>query len=86
MVPEDAETIRTGGDEFLVILPKYDEEKSQAFLDAYATESQIQGISESAAYGFAVRTTGVQTEDEVIAAADKQMYLQKKASREGRAE
>jgi len=86
MVPEGAETIRTGGDEFLVILPKYDEEKSQAFLDAYATESQIQGISESAAYGFAVRTTGVQTEDEVIAAADKQMYLQKKASREGRAD
>ena len=86
MVPESAETIRTGGDEFLVILPKYDEEKSKAFLDAYATESQIQGIFESAAYGFAVRTTGVQTEDEIIAAADKQMYLQKKASREGRAD
>ena len=84
MVPEEAETIRTGGDEFLVILPKYDQEKCQAFLEAYATESQIQGISESAAYGFAVRTTGVQTEDEVIAAADKQMYQQKKASREGR--
>ena len=59
-------------------------EKCQAFLDAYVSESQIQGISESAAYGFAVRTTGVQTEDEVIAAADKQMYQQKKASREGR--
>ena len=86
VVPEGAETIRTGGDEFLVILPKHDEEKCQAFLKTYATESQIQGISESAAYGFAVRTTGVQTEDEVIAAADKQMYLQKKASRKGRAE
>ncbi|WP_405322942.1 GGDEF domain-containing protein [Fibrobacter sp.] len=84
MVPEEAETIRTGGDEFLVILPKYDQEKSQAFLDTYATKSQIQGISDSAAYGFAVRTTGVQTEDEVIAAADEHMYQQKKASREGR--
>ncbi len=84
MIPEKAETIRTGGDEFLVILPDYDQEKCQAFLDTYASESKNQGISDSAAYGFAVRTSGVQTEDEVIAAADKQMYLQKKASREGR--
>ena len=86
IIPEKAEAIRSGGDEFLVILPKHDIVKSQSFLDTYLKECHALGISESAAYGFAVRTTGVQSEDEVIAAADKQMYMQKKASREGRAD
>lgn len=86
IIPKKAEAIRSGGDEFLVILPKHDIVKSQSFLDTYLKECHALGIHENAAYGFAVRTTGVQTEDEVIAAADKQMYLQKKASREGRAE
>ena len=86
IIPEKAEAIRSGGDEFLVILPKHDIVKSQSFLDTYLKECHALGIHENAAYGFAVRTTGVQSEDEVIAAADKQMYMQKKASREGRAD
>lgn len=87
ILPENAEAIRTGGDEFLVIIPKFNRAKCEAFLSRFIEESkqtQVQGITESAAYGFAVRTTGLQSEEEVIAAADRQMYLQKKASREGR--
>jgi diguanylate cyclase (GGDEF)-like protein len=84
ILPENAEAIRTGGDEFLVILPKHGKVKCQSFLETYLKECQTLGIHENVAYGFAVRTTGMQSEDEIIAAADKQMYLQKKASQEGR--
>lgn len=72
-------------DEFLVILPKHDKVKCQSFLETYLKECQTLGIHENAAYGFAVRTTGMQSEDEIIAAADGEMYSQKKSSREGRA-
>jgi diguanylate cyclase (GGDEF)-like protein len=75
ILPKNAEAIRTGGDEFLVIIPKFNRAKCEAFLSLFIEESkqtQVQGITESAAYGFAVRTTGLQSEEEVIAAADKQ--------------
>ena len=85
IIPEKAEAIRSGGDEFLVILPKHDKVKCQSFLETYLKECQTLGIHENAAYGFAVRTTGMQSEDEIIAAADGEMYSQKKSSREGRA-
>ena len=82
IVPENAEAIRTGGDEFLVILPKSDQVKCKSFLETYFEECRALGIQDSAAYGFAVRTKGIQSEDEIIATADGQMYSQKKASRE----
>ena len=85
IVPENAEAIRLGGDEFLVILPKHDIIKCKSFLETYLEECSAPGINESAAYGFAIRTTGMQSEDEIIAAADGEMYSQKKSSREGRA-
>ena len=87
ILPENAEAIRTGGDEFLVIIPKFNRTKCEAFLERFIEESkqtQVQGITESAAYGFAVRTTGLHSEEEIIAEADEHMYQQKKASREGR--
>lgn len=87
ILPKNAEAIRTGGDEFLVIIPKFNRTKCEAFLERFIEESkqtQIQGITESAAYGFAVRTTGLHSEEEIIAEADEHMYSQKKASREGR--
>jgi len=85
IVPENAEAIRLGGDEFLVILPKHDIIKCKSFLETYLEECSAPGVNESAAYGFAIRTTGMQSEDEIIAAADGEMYSQKKLSREGRA-
>ena len=85
IVPENAEAIRLGGDEFLVILPKHDIIKCKSFLETYLEECSAPGVNESAAYGFAIRTTGMQSEDEIIAAADGEMYSQKKSSREGRA-
>ena len=85
IVPKNAEAIRLGGDEFLVILPKHDIIKCKSFLETYLEECSAPGVNESAAYGFAIRTTGMQSEDEIIAAADGEMYSQKKSSREGRA-
>ena len=85
IVPENAEAIRLGGDEFLVILPKHDIIKCKSFLETYLEECSAPGVNESAAYGFAIRTTGMQSEDEIIAAADGEMYSQKKSSRKGRA-
>ena len=85
IVPKNAEAIRLGGDEFLVILPKHDIIKCKSFLETYLEECSAPGVNESAAYGFAIRTTGMQSEDEIIAAADGEMYSQKKSSRKGRA-
>ena len=66
----------------MVILPKSDQAKCKSFLETYFEECRALGIQDSAAYGFAVRTKGIQSEDEIIATADGQMYSQKKASRE----
>lgn len=84
IVPDNAETIRTGGDEFLVIIPKYDQEKCETFLKTYSDECKSRGVTESASHGYAVRTTGLQSEEEVIAIADGLMYSQKKASKMAR--
>lgn len=81
LLPPDGICIRWGGDEFLMIVPGYDEEKCTALIEKINEEQQERKKKLSymdVAVGYHVRTDIRQSESDAIRAADQMMYEDKK--------
>ncbi len=82
VLPSDAIKIRTGGDEFLVILPRTDEDALKNYLDRLRETAQMFSIKDrtlSVSFGSAVVRNGTDSIRECIARSDSEMYRNKKA-------
>lgn len=79
---------RIGGDEFIIILPGCDEEKGEKVLEKLAEtfrehNEESPDLPVFAAMGLAAAENMDQSLEEVLAEADENMYLDKKAQRAG---
>lgn len=82
--PERGFVARTGGDEFILVIPRCNECEAQQVVDAIHArlkqeEAQLMGAS--IALGFAIKTGDGLDVDELILEADRRMYAQKEYDR-----
>ena len=81
VLPDDAMIFRTGGDEFIMILPATDEEQLKRYTQILKKEEKDYIIKEkpiSISYGVACMEDGGQEVKKYIDIADKMMYKSKK--------
>lgn len=79
-MPEKAVLFRTGGDEFLMILPDTGEEETQQFVERLENEASkicIEGETLSVSYGVCVMRDGSDDIKAAIRTADQNMYHEK---------
>ena len=82
VLPPDATKIRTGGDEFLVILPRTDEAMLKDYLEKLRTTASMFSIKDrflSVSFGSAVVHSADEKITDMIAKSDREMYRNKKA-------
>ena len=81
LIPENGLCIRWGGDEFLMIVPGYDEAACQKLVEEMEKQQKMKKKEipyMEVAIGYQVRKNLHQDEEEVIKAADENMYADKK--------
>ena len=81
VLPEDGICIRWGGDEFLLIIQNCDEDACKKLIEEMEEQQKIKKKEipyMEIAIGYQVRSNLRQNEEEVIKAADKNMYEDKK--------
>jgi len=73
-------TCRTGGDEFILLLPNCDRSQAKALKDrivSLASKTKVDSLSVSLAIGYSVMRKPEETFDDVFAEADNNMYRNK---------
>ncbi len=86
--PPNALVARTGGDEFLALIPSFPSKSAAELVSdikAHMKNSKYFDFEPSIALGFAVKNSAAQKLDDLINIADRAMYADKALSREGRA-
>ena len=79
--PEDAVKIRTGGDEFIVVLTKCNADQAQAYVQKLrnaVSETKINDIQLEVSLGFATIVTSTDTIENCLIESDEAMYADKK--------
>lgn len=87
VLPEDGAIFRTGGDEFIILLPSTPEETAQGYLDQMREKEkvfQIRGQKLSVSLGLSSIKSSLDSADECIAASDMSMYSEKRRKKENR--
>lgn len=85
VLPEDGAIFRTGGDEFIILLPSTPEETAQGYLDQMREKEkvfQIRGQKLSVSLGLSSIKSSLDSADECIAASDMSMYSEKRKKKE----
>ncbi len=81
-VPEDADTFRTGGDEFIALLPRTTKEEADALVKNMVSQGDLFKLKDrtiSISYGTAVIESADDKAVDIIAHADRAMYANKAA-------
>lgn len=81
VLPEESSIFRTGGDEFVMIIPETDEETAMGYVERLREEAQHYRIKDrnvSVAYGISCLDSNEMTIRECLAAADEKMYADKR--------
>lgn len=89
ILPTRSEICRTGGDEFLIFIPKTDEEKATYYLEKLEEMQEIFRIQDqklSVSFGFATINEPGEPFDKAIERSDAKMYCRKQMRRAAREE
>lgn len=87
VLPETGAAFRTGGDEFIILLPSTSEETAQGYLEMMREKEklfQIKGKKLSVSLGMSSIQSSQDSADECIAASDMNMYDAKRRKKERR--
>ncbi len=80
VLPNDCRVFRTGGDEFVLVLPNVDEERAESYIKQLRNEELRYVIHDkpiSISYGAACMNSSLDSVRECIDRADKKMYIDK---------
>lgn len=81
VLPEDSAVFRTGGDEFIILLPETPEENARCYMEKMKQKEnmfQIRGKKLSVSFGMSCMKTSTDLVDECIATSDMNMYQEKR--------
>lgn len=81
VIPENGAAFRTGGDEFIILLPSTTEETAAGYLDQMREREklfQIRGEKLSVSLGLGSIKSSADSADECIAVSDMNMYSEKR--------
>ncbi len=87
VLPDEGAAFRTGGDEFIILLPSTSEEETQSYIDKMREKEklfQIRGKKLSVSLGMSCIRSSLDSVDECIAASDMDMYAEKRKKKENR--
>lgn len=87
VLPDEGAAFRTGGDEFIILLPSTSEEMTQGYMDQMREKEklfQIRGKKLSVSLGMSCIRSSADSADECIAASDMNMYTEKRKKKENR--
>lgn len=87
VIQEQGAVFRTGGDEFIILLPSTAEETAQGYLDQIREKEkifQIRGKKLSVSLGLSSMKSSRDSADECIAESDMNMYSEKRMKKENR--
>lgn len=87
VLPEEGVAFRTGGDEFIILLPSTPEEIAQDYLDQMREKEklfQIRGKRLSVSLGMSSIKSSEESMEDCIAASDMNMYNEKRRKKENR--
>lgn len=87
VLPEEGVAFRTGGDEFIILLPSTPEEIAQGYLDQMREREklfQIRGKRLSVSLGMSSIKSREDSAEECIAVSDMNMYSEKRKKKENR--
>ncbi|MDE5864235.1 MAG: diguanylate cyclase [Lachnospiraceae bacterium] len=85
VLQENGAAFRTGGDEFIILLPSTSEETAQSYLEQMKEKEklfQIRGEQLSVSLGLSSIKNNLESADECIAASDMNMYNEKRKKKE----
>ncbi len=86
ILPENSLLFRTGGDEFVCLLPGVDEEKAGALIREMKKDSEsfkVQGRTLSVSFGFSTLQGNADDLSEHLKHSDREMYKDKQAKKRG---
>lgn len=81
VIPDEGAAFRTGGDEFIILLPSTSEETTQGYIEQMKEKErlfQIRGKRLSVSLGMSCIKNSLDSVDECIAASDMNMYAEKR--------
>lgn len=87
VLPDEGAAFRTGGDEFIILLPSTSEEETQSYIDKMREKEklfQIRGEKLSVSLGMSCIRSSLDSVDECIATSDMDMYAEKRKKKENR--
>ena len=87
VLPEQGVAFRTGGDEFIILMPSTPEKTAQDCLQQMREKEklfQIRGQKLSVSLGMSIITSSLESADECIAASDMRMYDEKRRKKRNR--
>lgn len=87
VLPENSATFRTGGDEFIILLPSTPAETAQGYIDQMREKEKlfpIRGQMLSVSLGLSSMKSNKDSADECIAISDMNMYNEKKKKKRNR--
>lgn len=87
VLPEESAVFRTGGDEFIILLPSTPEETAQGYLDLMNEKQklfQIRGQKLSVSLGLSSIKNSLESAEDCIAASDMDMYSSKRRKKKSK--
>lgn len=87
VIQEQGAVFRTGGDEFIILLPSTAEETAQGYLDQMREKEkifQIRGKKLSVSLGLSCMKSSLDSADDCIAESDMNMYSEKRTKKENK--
>lgn len=84
-VEPQGDVMRIGGDEFLIIISKADDNTCENLIQDIRREldgKKIEGIQIDVSFGYAIKSQEIKSMNDVINIADKMMYIDKRRSKQ----